>query len=169
MSSYYTNSTIFDYSENSIDGVKVPLSNFTGKVCLIVNVASACSYTDRSYKELVSLYNKYQNKGLQILAFPCNQFGAQESQPEAAIKQFVTEKYGVTFPMFSKIAVVGSKASDLFNYLTDDGKHEIKWNFCKFLVDKSGKPIINEGGSRVFPSSVFPSQLEERIEKLLEA
>ncbi|VDQ08388.1 unnamed protein product [Trichobilharzia regenti] len=130
-----TNS-IYDFSAKDINGIEVPLEKYRGHVCLIVNV---------NYRQLQMMHTKLVGKGLRILAFPCNQFGSQEPWPEAEIKKFVTEKYGVEFDMFSKINVNGPNAHPLFKFLKNrlEGTltSSIKWNFTKFLVDREGQPV----------------------------
>jgi len=143
------------FTVTNIDGQEVKLSDYQGKVVLVVNVASRCGLTPQ-YAGLQSLYEKYQDQGLVILGFPCNQFGSQEPGTEANIKEFCTENYGVTFPMFSKIDVNGEEASDLYKYLTSldvepKGTGAIGWNFEKFLIGRDGK-VINRFQSRTAPS-----------------
>jgi glutathione peroxidase len=133
------------FKAKDITGKEVDLSSYKGKVVLIVNVASECGYT-KQYKTLQQLHDKYADKGLAILGFPCNQFGGQEPGGEQQIKQFCESKFGVKFDLFSKIDVNGESAHPLYQYLTgndvpvaDRGK--VKWNFEKFLVDRSGKVV----------------------------
>lgn len=131
-----------DFTVKDINGKDVHLGTYHGKVLLIVNVASRCGLTDRQYARLQSLYEKYQKRGFEILAFPANDFGNQEPGPEAEIKAFC-EKKGVTFPVFSKISVKGEKIHPLYKYLTSKetaGKFagEIRWNFDKFLIGRDG-------------------------------
>jgi len=119
------------------------MSKYKGKLLLIVNVASRWGYTDQ-YKGLQSLYNRYHKRGFEVLAFPCNQFAAEEPKPNKAIKAFAKRNYGVTFPMFSKIDVNERNAHPLFSYLRAHSSLDgdpIRWNFGKFLVSKSGKVI----------------------------
>lgn len=144
-----------DFKVKSIDGVAVNLADYEGKVVLIVNVASECGLTPQ-YNGLQSLYKKYEDKGLVVLGFPCNQFGSQESGSEADIKQFCSTKYKVTFPMFSKVDVNGDQATALYKYLTSQdaspvGDGKISWNFEKFLIGRDGK-VINRFSPRVSPS-----------------
>lgn len=137
--------SVYDFSAQSLDGVDVDLSSFKGKVLLIVNTASRCGFTPQ-YAGLQSLYEKYQNNGLVVLGFPCNQFGAQEPGTAEDIASFCDTSYGVTFPMFAKIEVNGPGAHPLFKFLTGErkgvlGTQAIKWNFTKFLVGKDGAVI----------------------------
>jgi glutathione peroxidase len=123
----------------------MPLSKYQGKVLLIVNVASKCGLTPQ-YEQLQAMHEKYGEKGLAILAFPCNQFGAQEPGSASEIRAFCTDRYGVTFDMFSKINVNGDDACDLYKYLTSlelkpKSKGPISWNFEKFLIDRKGRVI----------------------------
>ena len=133
-----------DFKMKDIDGKEVDLAKTCkGKVVLVVNVASKCGLTPQ-YDELQKLYDTYKERGLVILGFPANEFGAQEPGTNAEIKEFCTTKYKVTFPMFSKIVVKGEGIHPLYKFLTEketDPKFagEIKWNFTKFLVDRDGK------------------------------
>ncbi|MCX6154634.1 MAG: glutathione peroxidase [Candidatus Kapabacteria bacterium] len=158
------NKSIYDFSAKSNDGKEINLSQYKGKVLLIVNVASYCGYTPQ-YKGLQELYMKYKDQGLEIIGFPCNQFGAQEPGSNEDIQKFCTLNYGVTFRIFDKIEVNGEKAHPLYKYLTKElsalGSDDIKWNFTKFLVDKEGNVVDR------FPSKVTPAALSEQIEKLL--
>ena len=125
---------------DDIDGKPVKLSKYKGKVLLVVNVASQCGYTPQ-YKGLESLYLERKNKGLVVLGFPANDFGAQEPGTNQEIKQFCTGKYNVTFPMFSKITVKGDEEHPLYKWLiaTSDRQDDIEWNFTKFVIGKDGK------------------------------
>jgi len=142
-------SSIYDFRAKDIDGNDISLEKYRGNVILIVNVACNCGFTDTSYKQMQALYNKYESDGFRIAAFPSNQFAGQEPGSESDIKKFVTEKYEVTFDLFSKINVNGNEAHPMFNYLKSkqggfltDG---IKWNFSKFLIDRQGQPIKRYG------------------------
>jgi glutathione peroxidase len=131
------------YKMNSITGSEVDLSQYKGKVLLIVNVASKCGLTPQ-YEELEALHQKYKDRGFAVLGFPCNQFGKQEPGSDAEIAEFCAETYKVKFPMFSKIEVNGAGASPLYKHLTSvdtkpKGKGEITWNFEKFLIGKDGR------------------------------
>jgi glutathione peroxidase len=157
--------SVYDYKAKSLDGRDVPLSDYQGKVLLIVNTASKCGFTPQ-YAGLEDLYKAYQDKGLAVLGFPCNQFGAQEPGPAAEIGAFCTKNYGVAFPMFEKIEVNGGNAHPLWKHLKDEkpgllGTKAIKWNFTKFLVDRAGK-VVGRYGSNETPASIRPA-----IEKLL--
>lgn len=144
-----------DFKMAAIDGEEVDLSQYLGKVVLVVNVASRCGMTPQ-YEGLQALYEKYSDRGLVVLGFPCNQFGGQEPGSEAEIKEFCSSKYNVSFPMFSKINVKGNEQADLFKYLSaldlaPKGAGEVGWNFEKFVIDRSGNPVARFG-SRVKPS-----------------
>ena len=133
------------YSMKDIDGKEVDLSKYGGKVVMVVNVASRCGLTPQ-YETLQTIYKKYEDKGLVVLGFPCNQFGRQEPGTEAEIKEFCTGRYDVTFPMFSKIEVNGTEQAGLYKYLTGldlepTGKGDISWNFEKFLINRDGDVI----------------------------
>jgi glutathione peroxidase len=157
--------SIYDYSAKSIDGKETSLKNFQGKVLLIVNVASRCGFTPQ-YQGLESLYLKYKERGFEILAFPCNQFGKQEPGTESEIKSFCETNYQITFPIFSKIDVNGSEAHPLYEHLKKEatgilGSEAIKWNFTKFLVNREGKV------TKRFAPTDKPEALESFIEGLL--
>lgn len=154
-------SNAYEFSMNSIDGKPAPLSAYKGKVTLLVNVASQCGYTPQ-YSGLEALYEKYKDKGLVVIGFPANNFGAQEPGTNEEIKQFCTRKYSVTFPMYSKISVKGDDKAPLYQFLTEKGG-EVKWNFTKFLVDKNGN-VIKKFDSGVAPES---PELIGAIEKAL--
>ena len=137
--------SVYDFTLKDIDRKEVSLSQYRGKVVLIVNVASKCGFTPQ-YTGLQSLYSKYKDRGFVILGFPANNFMAQEPGTEEEIKTFCSTKYNVTFPMFSKISVKGDDMHPLYKFLTSKETNpefggDIKWNFSKFLVDKSGKII----------------------------
>lgn len=134
--------TIYDFKMKDIDGKEVPLDKFKGKVLLVVNVASKCGFTPQ-YTALQSLYTKYHDQGFEILGFPANDFKGQEPGTNEEIKQFCTATYGVTFPMFSKITVLGDETNPLYKWLiaSADRHDPIEWNFSKFLVDKEGHVI----------------------------
>lgn len=148
-----------------IDGKSIKLADYKGKVLLIVNVASYCGYT-KQYAGLEQIYKEYKDKGFEILAFPCNQFGEQEPGTNEEIKTFCSSKFDVTFKLFDKIDVNGKYKSPLYSVLTDNevtGKADIKWNFEKFLVDKEGN-IVARYSSKVEPNS---KELISGIEKEL--
>ena len=155
-------SNAYDFSMNSIDGKPAPLAAFKGKVALMVNVASQCGYTPQ-YTGLEALYEKYKDKGLVVVGFPANNFGAQEPGSNEEIKTFCTRKYNVTFPMYSKISVKGDDKAPLYQYLTAQQGGDVKWNFTKFLVDKNGN-VIARFESKVAPES---PELLAAIEKAL--
>lgn len=136
---------VHDFEAKSIDGETLSLQQFSGKLLLIVNVASKCGFTPQ-YKGLEALYRQYKDKGLEILGFPCDQFGHQEPGDEAQIKDFCSLTYDVSFPMFAKIKVNGDEAHPLYQHLKKEqkgllGSEMVKWNFTKFLVDKTGTVI----------------------------
>ena len=162
-----TEKTIYDFTLNSIDGQATPLSNFKGKVVLLVNVASRCGYTPQ-YTALESIYEKYKSRGFVIVGIPANNFGGQEPGSNEEIKTFCTAKYHVTFPMMAKVSVKGSDITPLYQFLTDKAAHpdtggEIGWNFTKFLVGPDGK-VLARFDSKVEPDS---AQVTSAIEKAL--
>ncbi|WP_333571852.1 glutathione peroxidase [Sphingomonas sp.] len=147
------------------DGTTSDLSNFTGQVLLVVNTASKCGFTPQ-YKELEQLWRAYRDRGFAVLAFPCNQFGAQEPGNAEEIANFCSLTYDVTFPVFAKVDVNGGNAAPLFQALKAQapgvlGTQAIKWNFTKFLVDRDGKVV-----ERYAPTTA-PSAIGAGIEKLL--
>jgi glutathione peroxidase len=157
--------TVHDFTAKNLSGEDAPLAAWRGRVLLIVNVASECGFTPQ-YAGLQKLHETFEPRGLTVLGFPCNQFGAQEPGTEAEIGAFCQANYGVTFPMFAKIDVNGAGAHPLYQFL----KHEkrglffseaIKWNFTKFLVDRDGEVV-----GRYAPT-VKPEDLEAPIGKLL--
>ena len=135
-------------------------SDFKGKTLLIVNVASACGFTPQ-YTGLQALYEKYKDQGLEILAFPCNQFGSQESGTNEEIKTFCDTKYNVSFPLFDKVEVKGDNASPLFKFLEDQSGREIQWNFSKFLINKDGEFVKGFGTQKT------PEMIEDSIKEIL--
>ena len=158
-------STVFDYVPLAIDGKPAPLAAYRGKVLLIVNVASQSVFAGQ-YEGLEALYRDLGPRGLVVLGFPCNQFGAQEPGDAAEIASFCKLTYDVTFPMFAKIDVNGSEASPLFAWLRQQapgvlGSETIKWNFTKFLVDRQGHVVER------FAPTTRPEALRETIETLL--
>lgn len=155
--------SIYDIPLKDIDGNSTSLKPYQGKVLLIVNVASRCGFTPQ-YTALEAVYKKYQDQGLVVLGFPCNQFGHQEPGTDADIKQFCTSKYDVTFPMFDKIDVNGANRHALFVLLAGEESPfpgDIGWNFTKFVIGRDGK-ILNR-----FPSPVKPDSAE--VSKAIEA
>ena len=137
--------TVYDFAAKTIAGKEASLSEYRGNVLLIVNVASRCGFTPQ-YEGLEKLYRQYKDQGFFVLGFPCNQFGAQEPGTEPEIKSFCEANYAVTFPLFSKVAVNGPQAHQLYQFLVKAkpgilGTEGIKWNFTKFLVDRHGQPL----------------------------
>ena len=155
---------IYDFKVRNAKGVEVPMTEFQGKVLLIVNTATGCGFTPQ-YEGLQNLYDKYKDKGLEILDFPCNQFGHQAPGTEEEIQEFCTLKYKTTFPLFAKIDVNGKNAAPLFTYLKNQKGgflgDDIKWNFTKFLVSRDGKVV-----GRYAPVTK-PEKIENDILKLL--
>jgi glutathione peroxidase len=156
---------ITEMSVKAADGTTADLSAYAGQVLLIVNTASKCGFTPQ-YEGLEALHRKYKDRGFEVLGFPCNQFGAQEPGDAAEIASFCSLTYDVTFPVFAKIDVNGPGADPLFEKLRKEapglmGSTSIKWNFTKFLVDRSGKTV-----SRYAPTTK-PEDIESDIEKLL--
>jgi glutathione peroxidase len=154
--------SIFDIPLKDIDGKPTSLKAYEGKVLLIVNVASKCGYTPQ-YAGLEALYDKYKDKGLLVLGFPCNQFGGQEPGTNEQIKEFCSSKYQVTFPLFDKIEVNGSNRNQLYTMLAGEGSPfpgNIKWNFNKFLIGRDGK-ILKRFESKVKPDSAEMIQAVE--------
>ncbi|MCH8054420.1 MAG: glutathione peroxidase, partial [Planctomycetes bacterium] len=138
-------SPALDFTMKNIDGQDVYLGDYQGDVLLVVNVASECGLTPQ-YKDLEAFYKKYKDQGVKVLAFPANNFGAQEPGTNKEIKQFCKTKFDVTFDLFSKVSVKGDDKCDLYKYLTDTSKNgefggEIQWNFQKFLVDRTGRVV----------------------------
>ena len=157
--------TVADFTADSIAGAPVDLAQYKGKVLLIVNTASNCGFTPQ-YKGLESVYRQFKDKGVEVLGFPCNQFGSQEPGSADEIGAFCEKNYGVTFPLFAKIDVNGDATHPLFGFLKSAapgllGSTAIKWNFTKFLVKKDGSVY-----KRYAPTTV-PEELMGDIEKLL--
>lgn len=157
--------SMYDFSAKTITGEDKSLQDYEGKVLVIVNVASKCGFTPQ-YKGLQALYEEYQEQGLEILGFPCNQFLGQEPGNNEEIASFCELNYGVTFPMFEKIEVNGEGAHPLYIYLCEEvpgmlGLKAIKWNFTKFLVDKKGNVLER------FSPQTIPEEMKAKIEKLL--
>ena len=156
---------IYTFSANALDGSPVSLDRYRGKVLLIVNTASECGFTPQ-YEGLQKLHEKYGERGLEVLGFPCNQFGKQEPGDSTQIGAFCQKNYGVTFQMFEKIDVNGDATHPLYKYLKDEapgvfGLEGIKWNFTKFLVDRNGEVV-----QRYAPLTK-PDAIERDIENLL--
>ena len=157
--------TIYDFEARAIDGKTVPLKKYQGKVLLIVNTASACGFTPQ-FGGLEELHQQYGKKGLVVLGFPCNQFGAQDPGSNDEIAQFCQLNFGVSFPMMAKIDVNGPDADPLYQWVTKEapgvlGSTAIKWNFTKFLVGKDGQVI-----KRYAPNDE-PAKLAKDIEAVL--
>jgi glutathione peroxidase len=157
-------SGVHDFSAKSLAGEDVPLAQFAGKVLLIVNTASKCGFTPQ-YRGLEALHRELSPRGFAVLGFPCNQFGGQEPGDAQQIEQFCASKYDVSFPMFEKIEVNGFGAHPLYNYLKNEKSgllgSSIKWNFTKFLVDRSGKVVAR------FAPTATPEGIKKDIEALL--
>ncbi len=159
--------SFYDFKANDINGKEVSMSNYEGKVVLIVNVASGCGFTPQ-YEGLQKLYDEHKEEGLEILAFPCNQFGEQEKGDGEEIKNFCEKNYSITFPIFEKVEVNGNDAHPIFKFIKEQkkgfmGTESIKWNFSKFLLSKNGEVIKRYGSLDV------PENLEEDIKQLLTA
>ncbi|GGB60805.1 glutathione peroxidase [Blastomonas aquatica] len=157
--------TVFDFNMPLPDGSSKPLTDYEGKVLLIVNTASKCGFTPQ-YEGLEALHRELGDRGFEVLGYPCNQFGAQEPGDAEEIKNFCSLTYDVTFPLSKKIAVNGEEADPLWKYLKSQqaglmGSRTIKWNFTKFLVDRKGNVVARYG------SMIKPEQLKADIEKLL--
>ena len=157
--------SFYDIDLVTIDGKPQKMDLYRGKTLLIVNVASQCGFTPQ-YAGLQTLYDKFKDRGVAVLGFPCDQFGHQEPGGEAEIEQFCTRNFSVTFPMFAKIDVNGVNAHPLYKYLKKEekgvlGTQAIKWNFTKFLIDKDGNPVERYG------STTKPEDIEGDIRKLL--
>jgi glutathione peroxidase len=157
--------SIYDFHAQSLDGKDVVLSDYCGKVMLIVNTASKCGFTPQ-YEGLEKLYEKHRAQGLVILGFPCNQFGKQEPGDAGEIGAFCQKNYGVSFSMFAKVDVNGAGEHPLYTFLKQEkrgvfGTANIKWNFTKFLIDRAGAVVARYG------SITKPQDIEMAIEKLL--
>lgn len=158
--------TIYQFTMQSIEGKPVPLSKYQGKVLLVVNVASKCGMTPQ-YAKLQALYAGNKGKKFEVLGFPANDFGKQEPGTNAEIDEFCTKNYGVTFPMFSKIDVLGEGRHQLYSWLIakSDRADEIEWNFAKFLVGKDGK-VLARFSPKVAPDA---PELVSAIDRALKA
>ena len=156
--------SIYDYSVKAQDGSEVSLADYQGRVLLIVNTATGCGFTPQ-YEGLQDLYEKYQSQGLEILDFPCNQFGHQAPGSDEEITDFCQSRYGVTFRQFKKIEVNGAGEEPLYTFLKLQKKgvmgDNIKWNFTKFLVDRKGNVVAR------FAPTVTPEKIDEQIKELL--
>jgi len=157
--------SVFEFSAALPGGKIQDLADYKGKVLLVVNTASKCGFTPQ-YEGLEALHRKYAEKGFEVIAFPCNQFGAQEPGDEDEIKNFCSLTYDVTFPLMAKVDVNGDSADPLWAYMKEQqagllGSRGIKWNFTKFLVNKKGEVVARHG------PQVKPEALAKDIEKLL--
>jgi len=159
-------SSIYEFTVKDIDGKDVKLDKYKGHVLLVVNVASKCGFTDKSYSGMEEVYKKYKDKGLRVLAFPANNFGAQEPGTNAEIKEFCSKK-SATFDLFSKISVTGDDQAPLYKYLTNHSNKEIagkvEWNFQKYLVGRDGT-VIAKYGPKTMPND---EKVTTAIEKAL--
>ena len=157
--------TAYDFTARNIDGVEQALAAYRGKPLLVVNVASKCGFTPQ-YAGLQALYGRLHGQGLEVLGFPCDQFGHQEPGDESEIKTFCSTRYDVTFPMFAKIEVNGANAHPLYQWLKSEkagilGTEAIKWNFTKFLVDRTGRVV------RRYAPTDTPDKIEKDIAAVL--
>ncbi len=157
--------SIYQFKLNRLDGSETTLEEYRGKVLLIVNTASFCGFTPQ-YGGLEALYRQYKEKGLVVLGFPCNQFGAQEPFGAEKIAHFCAANFDISFPMFAKIKVNGFNTHPLYRYLKSQqkgllGTQAVKWNFTKFLVDRNGEVVAR------FPPSTPPSRIAETIKRYL--
>jgi glutathione peroxidase len=157
--------SVYDYSAKTLDGQDVSLADYRGQVLLIVNTASKCGFTPQ-YDGLEALYKAHNDRGFTVLAFPCNQFGAQEPGNAEEIASFCSLTYDVTFPVMSKIDVNGADAHPLYRFLKKEqkgvlGTEAIKWNFTKFLIGKDGEVVER------FAPTVKPEDLKVAVEALL--
>jgi glutathione peroxidase len=159
--------TFHDFAVKTIDGETRKLSDYAGKVLLVVNVASRCGLTPQ-YAALEELHRKYAGKGFSVLGFPCNDFGAQEPGTEAEIQGFCSTKYDVTFPLFSKVRVLGGEKAPVYEFLVNEdaapkGKGDIVWNFEKFLVDQQGRVVARFNP----PTTPMDAEITTAVERLL--
>ncbi|BCG57826.1 glutathione peroxidase [Paenibacillus sp. URB8-2] len=158
--------SVYDYQANTLRGQEESLSKYEGKVLLIVNTASKCGFTPQ-YEGLQKLYEKFKDRGFEVLGFPSNQFASQEPGSSAEIQEFCQLNYGVSFPMYEKIDVNGDNAHPLYKYLTKEapgalGSKSVKWNFTKFLVDSEGRVL------KRFAPTTTPESIEDEIKSLLD-
>jgi glutathione peroxidase len=156
---------VYDVNAKTIDGIEQPLTAYEGKTLLVVNVASKCGFTPQ-YAGLEAMYRKFKDKGLLVLGFPCDQFAHQEPGNEEEIKSFCSLKYDVSFPLFAKIEVNGPNTAPLYQVLKKAapgilGTEAVKWNFTKFLVDKTGKVV------KRYASTDTPEAIEKDVAKIL--
>lgn len=157
--------SFYDFKAKKMNGEEVKMEVYKGKVVLVVNTASKCGLTPQ-FEGLEALYKAYQEDGLEILGFPCNQFAKQEPGMNQEVEQFCKLNYGVSFTMFEKVDVNGDSAHPLFKFLTHEAKgvlsNKIKWNFTKFLIDQEGNVVAR------YAPTYKPEKLDETIKKLLE-
>ncbi len=158
-------STVYNFTANSLSGSPVDLAQYRGKVLLIVNTASKCGFTPQ-YQGLETVYQQFRDQGVEVLGFPCNQFGSQEPGDAAEIGAFCEKNYGVSFPLFAKIDVNGDNADPLYKYLKHAapgllGSEGIKWNFTKFLIRKDGSVF------KRYAPQTKPEELIDDIKRLL--
>ncbi len=156
----------YDFAMDDIQGKSTSMKQYEGKVVLVVNVASKCGNTPQ-YKGLQALYEKYEGQGFEILGFPCNDFGGQEPGTEEQISQFCTQNYGVTFPMFSKVKVLGEDKSPLFAWLIANSRctDEIEWNFAKFLISRKGEVVARYLPKMTPDDTYFQKDIEKELAK----
>ncbi len=157
--------TVYDFEANLLDGTPQKLDAYRGKLLLVVNVASKCGFTPQ-YEGLEALYRAHKDRGLEVLGFPCNQFGHQEPGDAAEIRNFCSTKYEVSFPLFAKVDVNGADAHPLYKFLKHAapgvlGSEAIKWNFTKFLVDRDGNVV------RRYGSADTPEKIGKDVEAML--
>jgi len=156
--------SIYDYEVTLMNGEKKSMAEYQGKVLLIVNTATGCGFTPQ-YEGLQNLYEKYHAQGLEVLDFPCNQFGNQAPGDDEEIASFCTGRFGITFPQFHKIEVNGENEEPLYTYLKEQKSgvlgNKVKWNFTKFLVDREGNVVERFAPTRT------PESLEEAVKQLL--
>lgn len=158
--------SLSDFKATSIEGEEVDLGQYEGNAVLVVNTASRCGFTPQ-YEGLEELWRAYADEGLVVLGFPCDQFGHQEPGDEDEIQEFCTTRFGVTFPLFSKVDVNGPDSHPLFAWLRSEKRgvlgDRIKWNFTKFLIGRDGRPVARYG------STTRPERLRADIERALRA
>jgi len=157
--------TAYDFSARTLDGEQKSLADYRGKALLVVNVASKCGFTPQ-YTGLEALYRKFKDRGIEVLGFPCDQFGHQEPGDEAEIRNFCSLNYDVTFPMFAKIDVNGEGAHPLYRWMKEEksgflGTEGIKWNFTKFLIDRNGNVV------RRYAPTDTPEKIEKDLASVL--
>ena len=152
--------TVYDFQMDDAQGKQIDLSEYKGKVLLIVNTATGCGFTPQ-YDGLQDLYEKYQAQGFEILDFPCNQFAFQAPGSNERIVDFCQSRYGVTFKQFSKIKVNGKNATPLYKYLKEQNGGRIQWNFTKFLIDREGRVVER------FGPTIKPEQIDDKVKELL--